>query len=143
MLRFSGLLASLAIGCAAANADPVVLNAGEWLVSMDIKMTMANDVTLLQEHTTETECWLEEEELTLDPTYFEIDECSLSDTEETSFGFKAQVACDFDSIVLNGSLIAEANTSRDGFAGRMEINDANYLGILGEILFLGYQKGTC
>lgn len=130
-----------------ANADPAVLKPGEWQVSFDTVVTgtvFGEEVPGERESSFESECWEDASDLTLSPVYFESDECTLTNTTNTSFGFKSDVSCLFDFFILQGTLVAEANATQDAFAGRMELKSTDEgMDLVSETLFLGYHKGQC
>jgi hypothetical protein len=147
-MRLSFLALSCLACAAPALADPLKVAKGMWSTSTDIYFSVtANGETIdvPSEHSTLDECWMSDQEVTIDESMASFFEgCTSAGSRGTPYSFDMDLTCDFDGMPMSGT--AEFAVSKGGgqFSGRLFLTGGSEgVEMNAEGLLLGHRTGTC
>lgn len=143
------ITASLLLTAAAAQAEPISVNKGQWFVTQDIYYEASSYGEALDfpaEHTSLDECWMQDEEVLIDESMVEMFEgCSATEVVSKSFGLDIGLACNFSGMDVSGSANFSVSHGRDSFVAQVYLAtpQGSELDFQSHILMIGHRTGTC
>lgn len=148
-MRTALTLATLLLAAAAAQAQSISVNKGQWSVTQDIYYEVSaggDPIDIPPEHTAIDECWSLDEEVLIDESMVEMFEgCVSTGTTAKQFGMEIGLACNFDGIDVDGAALFSVAHSRDSFAAQIYLASpsGDEIDFQSHILMIGHRTGTC
>lgn len=148
MRRVLAVVSLLSAG-AAAQAEPFMVNKGQWRVTQDIYYEATADGAPLDfpsEHSSVDECWSLDEEVLIDASIVEMFEgCSATDVNSKEFGLDIGMICDFDGLEVDGAAQFSVSHGRDSFVAQIYLQSIARAPVdfQSHILMIGHRTGAC
>lgn len=148
-MRLPLLLIPALLMTAAAEAQPISVNKGQWYVTQDMYYDASVNgeaIDLPPEHTAIDECWSLDEEVLIDESMVEMFEgCVSTGAVSHPFGLDIGLSCDFDGLELGGSAFFTVNHGRDSFAANLELASlaGDPVKFQSHIIMIGHRTGAC
>lgn len=142
-------LATLLLAAAAAQAQSISVNKGQWSVTQDMyyEVSAAGEVIdIPSEHSAIEECWSQDDEVLIDESMVEMFEgCVSTGVTANQFGMEIGLACNFDGIDVGGAALFSVSHGRDSFAAQIYLASpsGDEIDFQSHILMIGYRTGTC
>ena len=141
--------AALFLVGAAAQAEPLSVNKGQWYVTQDIYYEATAEGEPLDfpsEHSSVDECWMLDEEVLIDVSMVDMFEgCAATGVITKEFGLDIGLACDFDGLEVEGSAQFSVSHGRDSFVAQvyLESLQTDPVDFQSHILMIGHRSGAC
>ncbi|MBY9065897.1 DUF3617 domain-containing protein [Hyphomonas sp. WL0036] len=149
-MRLPVLLASAFLApLLAAQAQSISVNKGQWRVDQDSYFRGIADGEVLDmppEFSSIDECWTLDEEVLIDESMVAMFEgCVSTGSKALPYGVAIGVSCDFDGLLVGGTLAFSVSHTRDSFSAHLQLNnEANDgLDFQSDLLMIGHRTGTC
>lgn len=148
-MRYISAVVSMLIVSAAAQAEPLMVNKGQWHVTQDIYYeASANGAPLdfPSEHSAVDECWSLDEEVMIDASMVDMFEgCSATDVTSKEFGLDIGMTCDFDGLEVDGAAEFSLSHGRDSFVAQIYLQslERDPVDFQSHILMIGHRTGAC
>lgn len=142
-------LAPLLLAAAAAQAEPLMVNKGQWKVTQDIYYDAAakgQPIDLPAEHSTIDECWSLDEEVLIDESMVEMFEgCVSTGASAQQFGLSIELSCNFDGIDVDGAVLFSVSHGKDSFVAQVDLASVtpDPIDFQSHILMIGHRTGAC
>lgn len=134
---------------AAAQAEPLMVNKGQWSVTQDIYYdATANGqaIDLPAEFSTIDECWSLDEEVLIDESMVEMFEgCVSTGAVAEEFGLDIGLSCDFDGIEVEGGVLFSVSNGKNSFVAQVDLASVSPdpVDFKTHILMIGHRTGSC
>ena len=148
-MRLSLILTSLLFSAAAAQAEPLSVNKGQWRVSQDIYSAATVEgepLDLPAENSIVDECWSLDEEVLIDESMVaEFEGCVSTGVATRPFGMEIGLECEFDGLDVEGSAQFALSHDRDSFVAQIDLaSPTTYpVDFQSHILMIGHRTGAC
>lgn len=148
-MRLPLLLIPAFLMTAAAEAQSISVNKGQWVVSQDMyydATANGEDLDIPSEHSTIDECWSLDEEVLIDESMVELFEgCVSNGAISQPFGLEISLSCSFDGLEVDGSALFTVSHARDSFAANLYLATQadNPVDFQSHIVMIGHRSGAC
>ena len=142
-------LSALMFAAAAAGAQSMSVNKGQWFVSQDIYYDVSANgevIDIPSEFSTIDECWSLDEEVLIDESMVEMFEgCVSTGVTPKPYGMDIGLSCNFEGIDVDGSALFSVANSRDAFVAQVNLTSlpGAELDFDSHILMIGHRTGAC
>lgn len=142
-------IASFVMAAGLAQAEPLMVNKGQWYVTQDIYYEASNaegPLDLPSEHTTLDECWSLDEEVLIDASMVEMFEgCVATEVTYSDFGMDIGLACSFDNLDVDGAAQFLVSHGRDSFVAQVYLASITKdpVDFQSHIVMIGHKTGAC
>lgn len=131
-----------------AAAQSLQVEPGLWRTTTDVYfegVVDGEDISEAPSSDELTECWLTEEEITLDPSILSgIEGCELGDVTWTAFGMSAPLICTAEGLSMDGYVDFAVSYDKQSFTGRMNLvgwNDT--ASVVTDGVLISHRVGAC
>jgi len=148
-MRLLMILLPALLTAAAAEAQSISVNKGQWHVTQDVYYEASADGEPLDfpaEHSAVDECWMLDEEVMIDASMVEMFEgCSATDVNSREFGLDIGMICDFDGLEVDGAAQFSVSHGKDSFVAQIYLQSIARAPVdfQSHIVMIGHRTGTC
>lgn len=148
-MRSALTLAILFLTAAAAQAQSISVNKGQWSVTQDIyyDVNVAGEpLEIPSEFTAMEECWSQDEEVLIDESMVAMFEgCTSTGVSSKQFGLDIGLFCNFEGIDVDGSAKFAVSNGKDSFVAQVYLASpsGDEIDFQSHILMIGHRTGIC